>query len=259
MTNEKRPFLAVNALSKEFDSGARRVEALRDVSFSADKGTFIGIVGPSGCGKTSLLRIIAGLIKPTNGRVLMNGTAVESPGRDRGMVFQSYTSFPWLTVRKNIEFGLRLRSISNEECEKISQHLIGLVGLSGFENTYPNALSGGMKQRVAIARTLANDPEILLMDEPFGALDYQTRWSMQELLLNIWDETRKTVLFVSHDIEEALFLADRVVVMTGRPGQVKEEVIVPFDRPRKTELKATSDFVALKSDVMCLIQKEIKK
>jgi|ERR1043165_100017 ABC-type nitrate/sulfonate/bicarbonate transport system ATPase subunit len=256
MADVGHPFLEVDHVSKVYSSGNGKVEALRNFSCSGEKGTFLAVVGASGCGKTTLLRIIAGLTTPTSGKVLIHGKEIKGPGPDRGMVFQSYTSFPWLTVRKNIEFGLRLRNVPEEERSKIARHYINLVGLSEFEGAYPSALSGGMKQRVAIARTLANDPAILLMDEPFGALDYQTRWTMQELLLDVWEKTRKTVIFVTHDIEEALFLADRVMVMTARPGWLKKEIEVSFDRPRKFELKATPEFVELKGKVMHLIREE---
>lgn len=249
--------MVINSVSKTFTTPKGGIEALKDFSLSADKGTFLGIVGPSACGKTSLLRVVAGLMKPNKGDVFVNGEKVERAGRDRGMVFQSYTSFPWLTVRRNIEFGLSLRDVPEEKRRATSQHLIQLVGLSGFEDAYPESLSGGMKQRVAIARTLANEPEILLMDEPFGALDYQTRWTMQELLLDVWEEARKTVLFVTHDVEEGLFLSDRIVVMTRRPGRVKKEIDVPFGRPRNIELKAAPEFVTLKSEIIHLIREEV--
>lgn len=249
-------FLEVEHVSKVYSSSNGKVEALQNFSCSAEKGTFLAVVGSSGCGKTTLLRIIAGLTNPTSGKIFINGNEIKGPGSDRGMVFQSYTSFPWLTVRKNIEFGLSLRNAPEEKRSKIARRYINLVRLTGFEEAYPSTLSGGMKQRVAIARTLANDPAILLMDEPFGALDYQTRWAMQELLLDIWEKMRKTVLFVTHDIEEALFLADRIIVMTARPGRLKKEIEMPFDRPRKFELKSTPDFVNLKGEIMSLIREQ---
>jgi NitT/TauT family transport system ATP-binding protein len=251
-----RSFLDIDRVSKIYLSDRIKVEALQNFSCSADEGTFLAIVGPSGCGKTTLLRIVAGLTSPTSGRILIHGNEIKGPSPDRGVVFQSYTSFPWLTVRKNIEFGLALRNVPKAERRTITARLIHLIGLSGFEDIYPHSLSGGMKQRVAIARTLANNPAILLMDEPFGALDYQTRWAMQELLLDIWEETRKTVLFVTHDIEEALFMSDRVIVMTSRPGQVKQEIKIVFNRPRKFELKTTQEFVVLKNDIIHLIREE---
>jgi len=249
-------FLVVERMFKTFASAAGAIEALRDLTFSVDKGTFVAVLGPSACGKTTLLRVVGGLIAPSRGTVVLDGHVVRGPGRDRGMVFQSYTSFPWLNVRQNVEFGLALRGIDEAERRRVSERFIGLVGLSGFENAYPVALSGGMKQRVAIARTLANDPAILLMDEPFGALDYQTRWGMQDLLLHVCEETRKTVLFVTHDIEEGLFLADRVLVMTRSPGQVKKEIHVPFPRPRDAELRATPELATAKKEVMSLVRTE---
>ena len=254
---QQLPFLFVDSVSKVYPSRQGPVSALEDFSCSANVGTFLALVGPSGCGKSTLLRIVAGLMSPTSGKVLVSGKEVQGPGPDRGMVFQSYTSFPWLTVRENVEFGLKLRHVPKETRRSTAQTLITQVGLCGFEGAYPEALSGGMKQRVAIARTLANNPDMLIMDEPFGALDYQTRWAMQELLLSVWEKARKTVLFVTHDIEEALFLADNVIVMTSRPGQVKKKLAVPFEYPRESGLKATSDFVALKSDIMRLVRQEI--
>src|SRR5208282_1897450 len=192
------PFLLVDRVSKVYPSRQGPVSALEDFSCSTGVGTFVAVVGPSGCGKTSLLRIVAGLMSPTSGKILVNGKEVQGPGPDRGMVFQSYTSFPWLTVRENVEFGLKMRHAPQEIRRSTARTLIAQVGLSGFEDAYPEALSGGMKQRVAIARTLANNPDMLIMDEPFGALDYQTRWTMQELLLSVWEKARKTVLFVTH-------------------------------------------------------------
>lgn len=242
--------LTIEGVSKVYGLGSEGVKALHDVSFTVQEGKFVAVIGPSGCGKTTLLRIAAGLTAPTRGRVLAHGKVVIAPGIDRGMVFQSYTSFPWLTVRQNIEFGLSLRGVGLEERHRVSDGLLRLVGLSGFESAYPHTLSGGMQQRVAIARTLANEPSVLLMDEPFGALDYQTRWSMQELLLKVWEQTRNTVLFVTHDIEEALFLADGVLVMTPRPGSIKCRIDVPFARPRDSKLKTLGDFTLLRDKIM---------
>ncbi len=205
------------------------------------------MLGPSGCGKSTLLRIVAGLDRPSAGRVLLDGRAVRGPGADRGMVFQSYTLFPWLTVAENIAFGLQERGVPQSRRREVVAAYVETVGLSGFENHYPKQLSGGMQQRTAIARALANDPEILLLDEPFGALDNQTRALMQELLLGIWERERKTVLFVTHDIEEAIFLASRVVVMTARPGRIKAEVPVDLPHPRPYTVKTSPDFMALKA------------
>src|SRR2546428_568864 len=220
---------------------------------------FVCIVGPSGCGKSTLLRVIAGLARPSSGDVVLNVARVGGPGADRGMVFQSYTLFPWLTVQGNVEFGPRLSRHPPELCARIARRYIDLVGLSGFEHAYPKELSGGMMQRAAIARALANDPEILLMDEPFGALDAQTRTLMQELLLSIWEQTHKTVLFVTHDIEEAVLLADRVYVMTARPGRIKREIKVSLPRPRTVEVLDSEEFLRFRREVQQSIREESLK
>ncbi|HEV3248381.1 MAG TPA: ABC transporter ATP-binding protein [Beijerinckiaceae bacterium] len=232
------------------------VLALDDVSLEVAEQEFAVIVGPSGCGKSSLLRLVAGLVVPTRGSITLDGTPVTRPGKDRGMVFQSYTLFPWLTVRDNVEFGLRIGGVPAEKRKHISDHFISEVGLEGFENAYPKQLSGGMMQRVALARALANDPEILLMDEPFGALDSQTRSLMQELLLQIWEHSHKTVLFITHDIDEAILLGDRVHVMTARPGRIKEMVEIDLARPRQVDLLTSPEFIAIKRRIMALIHDE---
>ncbi len=228
-----------------------RIEALRDVSFDVedvtspegrDIGEFRVLLGPSGCGKSTILRLIAGLDRPDAGDVLVNGKKVNGPGRDRGMVFQKYTSFPWLTVEGNIAYGLRINGTPAPERKEIVDRLVKEVGLSGFEKSYPDTLSGGMQQRLAIARTLALRPQVILMDEPFGALDAQTRSDMQQLLLRIWDDAASTVLFVTHDVEEAIYLADRVFVLSARPGTIVEDVQVPFGRPRETSVKQKREF-----------------
>ncbi|MDR7434207.1 MAG: ABC transporter ATP-binding protein [Armatimonadota bacterium] len=241
---------------------ARRGQAITAIdrlSLQVQEREIVSIVGPSGCGKSTLLRLVAGLIRPTSGEILLDGRRVEGPGADRGMVFQSYTLFPWLTVQGNVEFGLRIRGVGAEERREIARRYIELVGLVGFEHAYPKELSGGMMQRVAIARVLANDPEVLLMDEPFGALDAQTRSLMQELLLQVWEKTRKTILFVTHDIDEAIFLGDRVYVMTARPGRIKEEIPVSLPRPRTLEVTTAEPFMAIKRRVLSLIREEIGK
>jgi len=232
------------------------ITALEEISCEVEDQEFAVLVGTSGCGKSTILRLVAGLIPPSEGRVLVDGHPVSRPGRDRGMVFQAYTLFPWLTVQQNVEFGLRLRGASTEERERVARHYLGQVGLGGFEGVYPKELSGGMMQRVAIARALANDPAVLLMDEPFGALDAQTRVLMGELLLRVWGDAAKTVLFVTHDIEEALFLGDRVFVMTARPGRIREEIKVPLPRPRSVDMLTSEAFVALKRRVMDAIREE---
>jgi ABC-type nitrate/sulfonate/bicarbonate transport system ATPase subunit len=227
--------------------GAAPTQALQPITLDVADNDFITILGPSGCGKSTLLRIVAGLDRATEGRVLLDGAEVCEPGPDRGMVFQSYTLFPWLTVTDNIAFGLRERRVSEAERTRIAGDWCARVGLKGFERHYPKQLSGGMQQRTAIARVLANDPKIMLLDEPFGALDNQTRALMQETLLDIWQRDTKTVLFVTHDIEEAIFLASRVVVMSARPGRIKADVRVDLPYPRHYTLKTSPEFSALKA------------
>jgi NitT/TauT family transport system ATP-binding protein len=232
------------------------VTALDRISLAIPEREFSCIVGPSGCGKSTLLRLIAGLDRPTSGAITLDGRPIAGPSAERGMVFQSYTLFPWLTVRRNVEFGPELRRMPVPERRRIADGLIGQVGLEGFEDAYPEQLSGGMRQRAALARALANDPEILLMDEPFGALDSQTRALMQEMLLGIWEESHKTVLFVTHDIDEALFLGDVVYVMSARPGRIKEEIAVDIPRPRSLDVLTAPEFTALKRRVLALIRSE---
>jgi NitT/TauT family transport system ATP-binding protein/sulfonate transport system ATP-binding protein len=243
--------LSIEAVSRVFPAvrGGMPVRALEPTTLSVAQNDFITILGPSGCGKSTLLRIVAGLDRPSTGRVLLDGRAITGPGADRGMVFQSYTLFPWLTVADNIAYGLREKGMPRDGRESIVASYIETVGLRGFENHYPKQLSGGMQQRTAIARALANDPAILLLDEPFGALDNQTRALMQELLLGIWERERKTVLFVTHDIEEAIFLASRVVVMTARPGRIKADLAVDLPHPRHYRVKTSPAFSALKAQL----------
>jgi len=223
--------------------------ALQPTSLEVADNDFITILGPSGCGKSTLLRIVAGLDTPTVGQVLLDGQAVTGPGADRGMVFQSYTLFPWLTVRENICFGLREKGMAPAQQLEIAARFIGEVGLNGFESHFPKQLSGGMQQRVALARALANDPKILLLDEPFGALDNQTRALMQELLLSIWELHKKTVLFVTHDIDEAIFMANRCAVFSARPGRIKNELQIDLPYPRHYTVKTTPRFSELKAQV----------
>lgn len=222
--------------------GGAPTTALEPTSIKVADNDFITILGPSGCGKSTLLRIVAGLDHPTSGQVLLDGQPVRAPGPDRGMVFQSYTLFPWLTVKQNICFGLREKGVPQAQQDRIAAHYIEQVGLRGFENHFPKMLSGGMQQRTALARALANDPKILLLDEPFGALDNQTRALMQELLLGIWEAHRKTVLFVTHDIDEAIFMANRVAVMTARPGRIKTELKIELPHPRHYTVKTSPEF-----------------
>jgi NitT/TauT family transport system ATP-binding protein len=241
--------LAIEKLSRVFPavSGGSPVTALQPTDLAIADSDFVTILGPSGCGKSTLLRIVAGLDRPSSGRVLLNGKAVTGPGSDRGMVFQSYTLFPWLTVRDNIAFGLREKGMPEAAAKEIVASYIDKVGLRGFENHWPKQLSGGMQQRTAIARALANDPAILLLDEPFGALDNQTRGLMQELLLGIWEREKKTVLFVTHDIEEAIFMANRCLVMSARPGRIKADVRIALPHPRHYTLKTSPEFSTLKA------------
>jgi len=241
--------LVIEGVSRSFAGvkGGQPLQALTPVDLAVEANDFITILGPSGCGKSTLLRIVAGLDRPSTGRVLLDGRGVTRPGPDRGMVFQSYTLFPWLTVAQNIAFGLREKGVAENERRDTVAAYIDLVGLKGFENHWPKQLSGGMQQRTAIARALANDPEILLLDEPFGALDNQTRGLMQELLLGIWEREKKTVLFVTHDIEEAIFMASRVVVMSARPGRIKSDFKVELPHPRHYTLKTSPEFSELKA------------
>jgi NitT/TauT family transport system ATP-binding protein len=257
--------ICVRDVSRTFlDPQGTRVEALRNVSFEVEdafspQGRDIGemrvLLGPSGCGKSTLLRMIAGLDRPDSGQVLVNGKVVEGPARDRGMVFQKYTSFPWLTVADNIAYGPRINGFAPGERQEIVDHLIEAVGLSGFEKSYPDTLSGGMQQRVAIARTLANRPQVILMDEPFGALDAQTRADMQQLLLRVWDETASTILFVTHDVDEAIYLADRIFVFSARPGTIVEDIPVPFGRPRDPAVRQASEFHDMQQHVLTCLRR----
>ena len=240
--------LSIRGVSRTFTSArGKATQALLPVDFEVRENDFVTILGPSGCGKSTMLRIVAGLDFPTTGQVVLDGQPVEGPGADRGMVFQSYTLFPWLTIEQNIRFGLRERGMGAAEQKDRSDYFISKVGLRGFEQHFPKQLSGGMQQRTAIARALANDPKILLMDEPFGALDNQTRVLMQELLLGIWEAERKTVMFVTHDIDEAIFMANRVAVFSARPGRIKTELAVDLPHPRHYRVKTCPEFMDLKA------------
>jgi len=253
--------LTIVGVSRTFPGvrGGPPTQALLPTSLDVAHNDFITILGPSGCGKRTLLRIVAGLDTPTSGEVRLDGHVVRAPGADRGMVFQTYTLFPWLTVTQNICFGLREKRVAASRQAEVAAHYVDKVGLRGFEHHYPKMLSGGMQQRTAIARALANEPRILLLDEPFGALDNQTRGLMQELLLSIWESERKTVLFVTHDIEEAIFMANRVVVMTARPGRIKADVAVTLAHPRHYTVKTSAEFSALKARLTEEIRAEALK
>lgn len=254
---ETSPKVLVEQVTKTFETGkGETTTALAEVNLSIKENEFITILGPSGCGKSTLLRIVGGLEEQTTGRVLLDGGEVSGPSEERGFVFQSYSLFPWLTVKENIEFGLKNKNVPPKEREAISKEFIDLIGLNGFSDHYPKQLSGGMQQRVAIARALANDPEILLLDEPFGALDNQTRSLMQESLLEIWEKTHKTILFVTHDVEEAIFLASRVLVMTSRPGKIKADIPIDLEYPRSYQLKSDPRFLEYKSQIYEMIREE---
>ncbi len=247
--------LQVNQVSKVFGI----TTALSATDLVVAENDFITILGPSGCGKSTLLRMIAGLDVPSSGSITLDGQPVSGPGPDRGMVFQSYTLFPWLTVLQNVCFGLREKGLVLAEQLAIAHEFLGKVGLKGFEHHFPKQLSGGMQQRTALARALANNPRILLMDEPFGALDHQTRELMQELLQGIWEAQHKTVLFVTHDIDEAIFMGSRVVVMSARPGRIKSDVAVDLPHPRHYSVKTTPTFTALKAQLTEDIRVEVQR
>jgi NitT/TauT family transport system ATP-binding protein len=245
--------LDVRHLIKIFESGPQSTTALNDINFRTHRREFLCVVGPSGCGKSTLVRILAGLEEKSSGEVLLLGKAVTEPGSDRGMVFQGYTLFPWLTVKRNVMFGLEVNGHGKHESERQALQWLQLVGLEKFADAYPNQLSGGMKQRVAIVRALANQPRILLMDEPFGALDAQTRCRMQAHLLEIWRKIDITIVFITHDLDEAIFLADRILVLSAHPGEVRELIEVPVPRPRAAQMISPA-FLATKARLEELIQ-----
>jgi NitT/TauT family transport system ATP-binding protein len=256
----KKSKITVRNVSRSFPcADGSKTYALENVNFEIDDaysregrdiGEFRVLLGPSGCGKSTLLRLIAGLDRADTGEILVNEKPVDGPSKERGMVFQKYTSFPWLTVAGNIAYGLKINGVPEGKCKETVAQLVKDIGLSGFENAYPETLSGGMQQRVAIARTLALRPAVILMDEPFGALDAQTRSEMQQLLLKVWQETASTILFVTHDVEEAIYLADRIFIMSAHPGTVVEDLQVPFERPRDLSLKERNEFHELQSYVL---------
>ncbi len=253
---ERPKLLEISSLGKRFDSKAGEVIALQDINLAVHRREFMCVLGQSGCGKSTLIRILAGLETPTSGEVLVDGQPVVGPGRDRGMVFQSYTLFPWLTVKQNVMFGPRMAGKNSVTNEGEARQWLALVGLDKFEDSYPHQLSGGMKQRAAIARALANGPRILLMDEPFGALDPQTRQQMQAYLLQIWKNVDITVFFITHDLDEAIFLSDRILVLDPRPGRVREIVEVPVPRPRDHEQLRSPEFLATKAHLETIIHPE---
>jgi ABC-type nitrate/sulfonate/bicarbonate transport system ATPase subunit len=260
--NQSSPeFLSIRGLTRSFPPSSKLGSptlALQETNLDVLENDFITILGPSGCGKSTLLRIVAGLDRQTSGEVFLEGRAIKGAGADRGMVFQSYTLFPWLNVLENVCFGLRERALPVAEQKDIANHFIEQVGLKGFQSHFPKQLSGGMQQRTAIARALANNPRMLLMDEPFGALDHQTRELMQELLLGIWEKERKTVLFVTHDIDEAVFMGTRVVVMSARPGRIKLAKSIDLPHPRHYSVKTTPQFSALKAELTEQVRIEVR-
>ena len=246
----------IDHVEKIYQGRSGEVVALNGVDMEIRENEFVCVVGPSGCGKSTLLNIIAGLERPTSGRVCVKGKEVVNPGSERGVIFQQYALFPWLTVKKNVKFGLKLRGVKEPELSAIADKYIRLVGLEEFGDSYPKELSGGMKQRVAIAKAYAVNPEILLMDEPFGALDAQTRTQLQTELLETWEKEKKTCFFITHDVEEAIILAQRVVIMSARPGRVKEIVPVNIPYPRTQETKMTKEFLDLKVHVWGQVYRE---
>ena len=251
---ERPKILQVKNLSKNFKSqNGNEISALEKVDFDIHRREFISVIGPSGCGKSTLIRILAGLETPSSGEVLLDGQMIDGPGADRGMVFQGYTLFPWLTVKKNIMFGPKIKGLNDNTSEKEAKQWIEMVGLDRFADHYPHQLSGGMKQRVAIARALANHPRILLMDEPFGALDAQTRAQMQKHLLTIWKNIDISIFFITHDLDEAIYLSDRIIVLGANPGHVQEIIENPVPRHRSQEQFVSPEFLAVKSRLQALI------
>jgi NitT/TauT family transport system ATP-binding protein len=256
------PKISIQGVTKTFHlrdknlGRAPEFTAIAEIDLDVAAGEFLTLVGPSGCGKSTLLDLVAGLTTPATGRILLDGTPITGPGLDRGIVFQQYALFPWRTAQGNIEFGLEAKKIPKRERRERSRHFLDLVGLTGFEDRYPHELSGGMRQRVAIARSLAFDPEVLLMDEPFAALDAQTRESLQEELLSIWEKTGKTVIFITHGIDEAIYLGQRVAIMTSRPGRIKEIVDVEFDS-RQGDLRADPRFGEYRHHIWTQLRDEV--
>ncbi|WP_280150931.1 ABC transporter ATP-binding protein [Piscinibacter sp. XHJ-5] len=256
MSKPSKGHIEIRDLTVSFGSNGHGIDAVSGVSLEVKPGDFVSVIGPSGCGKSTLLNVVAGFLRPSRGQALLDGQSIGAPGADRGVVFQQYSLFPWMTVRKNVEFGLKMQGHGASARESAARTLLGLAGLLAFENHYPDQLSGGMKQRVGIVRALATSPQVLLMDEPFGALDSQTRTVMQEILTNMWQQLQLSVLFITHDIEEAIFLSEKVYVMTARPGRIKAEIAIPLPRPRTPEMMATPTFHALVRQLKSLIRDE---
>tara|TARA_B100000768_G_scaffold181476_1_gene204635 strand:+ start:2117 stop:2917 length:801 start_codon:yes stop_codon:yes gene_type:complete len=253
------PAVTANGIVKEYVNGT--FTALQDVAMNIYEGEVVAFIGPSGCGKTTMLRLISGLERPTEGQLETFGIPIVGPGPDRGMIFQAYTSFPWLTTKKNIEYGMKVIGVPRHERERIAQEMLKLVHLEKFADSYPNSLSGGMKQRVAIARTLAQNPRIILMDEPFGALDAQVRWEMQEMMIEVIEREKKTVIVVTHDITESIYLADRIVFFTRNPGQVKEDIPMEFKKGKrfaqKEEMFDQDGYAQMERKLFAMMREEI--
>ncbi|MFC5468132.1 ABC transporter ATP-binding protein [Cohnella suwonensis] len=250
----------INRNLNHLNEASKPMSALQDINLDVNPGEFMVIVGPSGCGKSTLLDLLAGLTKPDSGQILLDGKPIKGPNLDRGIVFQQYALFPWKTTLANVEFGLEAKGVGRKERRQIAKEFIELVGLTGFEHRYPHELSGGMRQRVAIARSLAYDPEVLLMDEPFAALDAQTRETLQSELLRIWEATKKTIIFITHGIDEAVYLGQRVAVMTSRPGRIKQVVEIPFEsRSTEEDLRSEPEFARLRHEIWGLLKDEVSR
>ncbi len=254
--NDKLVKLKIDNVVKEYQGRGGKTVALNGANLDILENEFICVVGPSGCGKSTLLNIIAGLLEPTSGAVYLDGKRIEGTGVERGVVFQQYALFPWRTVIKNVMFGLEMKKVPKDQAEETARKYIESVGLKGFENSYPKELSGGMKQRVAIARAYAANPEVLLLDEPFGALDAQTRVQLQTELLNTWEKEKKTCFFITHDVDEAIILAQRVIIMSARPGRIKRIVNIDIPYPRTQETKSDPHFLELKAEIWNEVYKE---
>ena len=249
MMAQPEPKIIFRHVNKIFGEGPGAFQAVEDFSLDIAEGEIVTVVGPSGCGKSTVMNIAAGLIPLTDGECLVHGREVKGPGPDRGVIFQQYALFPWLTVRKNVEFGLKLKGIKPEERRTLAEHYIEMVGLSDFADSLPKMLSGGMKQRCAIARAYAVDPEVLLMDEPFGALDALTRVRLQEQLLETWSQDKRTIMFITHDVDEAVYLANRVIVMAARPGRLSKIIKVNLPYPRTDEIRLSEEFIRIRNEV----------
>jgi NitT/TauT family transport system ATP-binding protein len=246
--------LEINHLYKQFETRQGPVVALKDINLHVETGEFVCAVGASGSGKSTLLRLVAGLDAPSSGEITVDGQTVTGPGADRGMVFQSYTLYPWMTVQKNVEFGLKLQGVSPRERREMASYFLDVVGLTKFSRSLPKELSGGMKQRVAIARTLASRPKIMLMDEPFGALDVQTKETMQQFMLDLWERTGVSILMITHDVEEAVFLAQRIYVLTAHPGTVQKEILVDLPLDRDYHIRREAKFQNYREEIMDLLR-----